>query len=233
MGRSKLKRFKVIAGRLNVIEPSDLLFTSLRGQWATEFFGNSHELVLEVGCGKGDYTVGMANLFPNRNFIGVDIKGSRLWKGSTVAEENGLTNAAFLRNLVELLPDNFAPGELSEIWITFPDPRPKIGDAKKRLTSPRYLNIYESLVKPGGIIHFKTDNLELFRYTLELLESRNPAGLIYTFDLYDSDLQHLTLNIQTTYEKRFRADGIPIKYLQYVNSPTTTLQPINPSEEEK
>lgn len=218
MGRSKLEKFKVIAERQNVIENGKELFTNLKGKWSEEFFGNNQELIVEIGCGKGDYTVGMANLFPNKNFVGVDIKGSRLWKGSTIAEENGLTNAAFLRNFIEHLGDNFAPGEISEIWITFPDPRPKKGDVKKRLTSPRYLDLYESLVKPGGLIHFKTDNLELFQYTLELLQERKSEGLIYTFDLYASDLQHHTLNIQTTYEKRFLAEGLPIKYLQYTNT---------------
>src|SRR5688500_10272789 len=109
MGRSKLEKFKVIAERQNVIEPGKELFTTLKGKWAEEYFNNNHDIVLEIGCGKGDYTVGMANLFPKKNFIGVDIKGSRLWKGSTIAEEKGLTNAAFLRNFIEHLPDNFAP----------------------------------------------------------------------------------------------------------------------------
>ena len=215
MSRSKLEKFKVIAERRNVIEPGKELFEQLKGNWRTDFFHNNHEIVVEIGCGKGDYTIGMANLFPNKNFIGVDIKGSRLWKGSTLAEETGLTNAAFLRNFVENLEENFAPAELNEIWITFPDPRPKKGDAKKRLTSDRFLNLYESLIKPGGTIHFKTDDADLFSYTLELLQNRKANNLIYTFDLYESDLQHHTLNIQTTYEKRFVAEGITIKYLQY------------------
>jgi tRNA (guanine-N7-)-methyltransferase len=223
MGRSKLERFKIIGERQNVIEPGDELFIALKGKWATDYFGNGQSIILEVGCGKGDYTVGMANLFPKKNFIGVDIKGSRLWKGSTVAEEKALNNVAFLRNFVEHLPENFAPAEVNEIWITFPDPRPKKGEIKKRLTSPRYLNIYESLVKPGGLIHFKTDNLELFQYTLDLLQERNAGDLIYTYDLYASDLQHHTLNIQTTYEKRFLAEGISIKYLQYINRPTLNI----------
>jgi tRNA (guanine-N7-)-methyltransferase len=218
MGRTKLERFRIIADRRNVIEPGNVNFNHSKGKWASEFFKNDNELVVEIGCGKGDFTVGMAALFPNKNFIGVDIKGSRLWKGSTVAEEKGLSNAAFLRNLVELLPENFAPGELSEIWITFPDPRPKNGEIKKRLTSPRYLDMYNLLVKPGGLIHFKTDNLELFSYTLELLQARKATDLFYTFDLYSSSLEPHTLNIQTTYEKRFLNEGLAIKYLQYTNS---------------
>lgn len=215
MGRTKLARFQVIAQRENVIEPDKPLFNQLKGKWRTAFFNNNHDLVVEIGCGKGDYTIGMANLFPNKNFIGVDIKGSRLWKGSTLAEELGLTNAAFLRNYIEHLNENFASREIDEIWITFPDPRPKKGDAKKRLTSERYLNLYESLVKPGGTIHVKTDDEALFNFTLTLLQSREVKNLVYTFNLYESELQHHTLNIQTTYEKKFLSAGIEIKYLQY------------------
>jgi tRNA (guanine-N7-)-methyltransferase len=214
MGRSKLEKFQVIAERRNVLEAGKPVFDTIKGNW-NEFFGNDHELVLEIGCGKGEYTIGMANLFPKKNFVGVDIKGSRIWKGSTEAEEAGLTNVAFLRNFIEQLGDNFAPHEISEVWITFPDPRPRKGEEKKRLTSTRFLDLYESLVKPGGLIHFKTDDPDLFQFTVDLLQSRQAADLIYTFDLYDSDLQHHTLNIQTTYEKRFLAEGVTIKYLQY------------------
>lgn len=214
MGRSKLEKFQAIAERHNVVEAGKPLFDTIKGNWA-EHFGNDHELVVEIGCGKGEYTIGMANLFPKKNFVGVDIKGSRIWKGSTLAEESGLSNVAFLRNFVEQLGESFVPGEISEVWVTFPDPRPRKGETKKRLTSTRFLNLYESLVKPGGIIHFKTDDHDLFQFTLELLQSRQSADLLYTFDLYQSDLQHHTLNIQTTYEKRFLAEGLAIKYLQY------------------
>jgi tRNA (guanine-N7-)-methyltransferase len=214
MGRSKLEKFQVIAERHNVIEAGKPLFETIKGNWAAHF-GNDHDLVVEIGCGKGEYTIGMANLFPKKNFVGVDIKGSRIWKGSTLAEEGGLSNVAFLRNFVEKLDETFASGEISEIWVTFPDPRPRLGEVKKRLTSTRFLNLYESLVKPGGLIHFKTDDHDLFQFTLELLQSRQATDLQYTFDLYQSDLQHHTLNIQTTYEKRFLAEGLTIKYLQY------------------
>ena len=217
MSRSKLKRFQVIAERRNVVELGKELFNQVKGNWRTVFFQNNHDVIAEVGCGKGEYTIGMANLFPNKNFIGIDIKGSRIWKGSTLAEENGLTNVAFLRNAVENLEDNFASGELNELWITFPDPRPRLSDAKRRLTSERFLNLYENVVKKEGIIHFKTDSEDLFSYTLELLQKRKAVNLVYTFDLYASDLQHHTLNIQTTYEKRFLVEGLKIKYLQYTN----------------
>jgi len=217
MGRTKLQRFQIIAERSNVIEAGKEIFEKVKGNWRAGFFQNDHDIIAEVGCGKGEYTIGMANLFPNKNFIGIDIKGSRIWKGSTLAEEDGLTNAAFLRQAVENLADNFAPGEINELWITFPDPRPRLSDAKRRLTSERFLNLYETLVQKKGIIHFKTDSDDLFNYTLELLQKREAAKLIYTFDLYNSDLQHHTLNIQTTYEKRFLAEGVKIKYLQYCN----------------
>ncbi|MDX5348131.1 MAG: tRNA (guanosine(46)-N7)-methyltransferase TrmB [Hymenobacteraceae bacterium] len=215
MSRSKLAKFAVIAERDNVMQPEKELYGKLQGKWNELFFKQNQEIVLEIGCGKGDYTIGMARLFPNKNFLGIDIKGSRIWKGSTVAVEEKLDNVGFLRTFIEGLDEHFAENEISEIWITFPDPRPKKGDVKKRLTSPRFLDMYEKIVKPGGIIHFKTDNLGLFEYTLEVLQERKVKDLVYSFDLYNSDLQGHTLGIQTTYEKRFLADGIPIKYLQY------------------
>jgi tRNA (guanine-N7-)-methyltransferase len=215
MGRTKLQKFKVIGESRNVVEEGKENYKQLSGTWASGFFGNEHEMVLEIGCGKGDYTVGLANLFPNKNFIGIDIKGARLWKGSTLAEENGLTNVAFLRTLIEEITGHFAENEVSELWVTFPDPRPRLGEEKKRLTSPRFMNMYKQLVKPGGIIHFKTDDLELFDYTLNLLQLNEEKNLVYTHDLYNSDLQHHTLGIQTTYERKFLAQGITIKYLQF------------------
>jgi tRNA (guanine-N7-)-methyltransferase len=215
MGRTKLRKFKEIGECRNVIEPGKESYENLKGHWDETFFGNNHDLVLEVGCGKGDYTVGMAKLYPEKNFVGIDIKGARLWKGSSLAEENGLTNVAFLRTMIENLGDHFAENEVSEIWITFPDPRPRLGEEKKRLTSPRFMNMYKQLVKPGGIIHFKTDDLVLFDYTLELLQQNNEKNLVFTRDLYTSELQHHTKDIQTTYEKKFLAQGIAIKYLQF------------------
>lgn len=215
MARTKLEKFKIIAERNNVIEEGKPFFTSLKGNWAKEFFKNNNDIVIEVGCGKGDYTIGMASLFPDKNFVGIDIKGSRLWKGSSIAEERGLNNAAFLRNVIQNLEENFDQNELSEVWITFPDPRPKQGDEKRRLTSARFINIYENLIKSGGIIKFKTDDTKLFDYTIELLQSRNVVNLEFTYDLYSSNLQHHTLNIQTTYEKQFLKEGLKIKYLQY------------------
>ena len=215
MGRSKLAKFAAIAERENVIEPGDELYGQLIGKWREEHFENDNPVVLEVGCGRGEYTVGMARLFPEKNFIGLDIKGARLWKGSTLAQEEELENVTFLRTFIENLADNFAQNEVDEIWITFPDPRPRDRDEKKRLTSPRFLDLYERIIKPGGTIHLKTDNLGLYEYTLEILHERQVKDLLHTSDLYNSDLQEHTMGIYTTYEKRYLADGIPIKYLQY------------------
>ncbi|PTX20062.1 tRNA (guanine-N(7)-)-methyltransferase [Pontibacter mucosus] len=215
MGRSKLAKFAAIAERENVIEPGDERYGQLIGKWREQHFENENPLVLEIGCGRGEYTVGMARLFPEKNFIGLDIKGARLWKGSTLAEEEELENVTFLRTFIENLADNFEENEVDEVWITFPDPRPRDRDEKKRLTSPRFLDLYERIIMPGGIIHLKTDNLGLYEYTLEVLQERKVKDLIHTSDLYNSDLQEHTMGIYTTYEKRYLADGIPIKYLQY------------------
>ncbi|WP_460880748.1 tRNA (guanosine(46)-N7)-methyltransferase TrmB [Pontibacter rugosus] len=138
-----------------------------------------------------------------------------MWKGSTMAMEEELTNVAFLRAFIENIGDLFAENEVDEIWITFPDPRPKDRDIKRRLTSPRFLDQYERILKPGGIVHFKTDNEALFDYTLEILAERQAKGLLQTKNLYSSDLQEHTMGIYTTYERRYLGEGIPIKYLQY------------------
>lgn len=215
MGRSKLMKFAAIAERENVIEPGDEQYGQLIGKWREEFFENDNPLVLEIGCGRGEYTVGMAKLFPEKNFIGLDIKGARIWKGSSLAEEEELDNVAFLRTFIEHLDENFADDEVDAIWVTFPDPRPRDRDVKRRLTSPRFLDNYEKIVKPGGIIHLKTDNQMLFDYTLEVLQERGAKDLLFTHDLYQSDLQEHTMGIYTTYEKRYLEEGITIKYLQY------------------
>ncbi|RDV14819.1 tRNA (guanosine(46)-N7)-methyltransferase TrmB [Pontibacter diazotrophicus] len=216
MARSKLAKFAAIGERENVIEPGDELYGQLKGKWREVHFQNDNPIVLEVGCGRGEYTVGMAQLFPEKNFIGSDIKGERLWKGSTMAEEKELVNVAFLRTFIEQIDENFAENEVDEIWITFPDPRPRDRDIKRRLTSPRFLNLYKSILKPDGLIHLKTDNLPLYEYTLEVLQEkkRDIERLLHTPDLYKSDLQEHTMGIYTTYEKRYLAEGLPIKYLQ-------------------
>jgi tRNA (guanine-N7-)-methyltransferase len=216
MARSKLAKFAAIGERENVIEHSDEAHGNIRGKWLEQYFNNNNPIVLEVGCGRGEYTIGMARLLPDKNFIGTDIKGERLWKGSGIAEEEGLENVAFLRTFIEKIDENFAENEVDEIWITFPDPRPRDRDIKRRLTSPRFLELYRKILTPDGRVHLKTDNLPLYEYTLEVLQERNDVrNLLHTADLYKSDLQEHTMGIYTTYEKRYLSEGIPIKYLQF------------------
>jgi len=217
MGRSKLAKFEVIAERENVIQAGDELYEQIAGRWGELQFENNNPIVLEIGCGRGEYTVGMGRMFPDKNFIGTDIKGARIWKGSTMAMEEELDNVAFLRTFIEQIEAHFAAGEVDEIWITFPDPRPRDRDIKRRLTAPRFLDMYRRILKPGGIVHLKTDNLGLYEYTLEVLSERSQEikNLMHTADLYASELQEHTMGIYTTYEKRYLAEGISIKYLQF------------------
>jgi len=216
MGRMKLQRFALNAQRNNVLEPGKAIYNDIKGKWNL-FFGNDNDLVLEIGCGRGEYTTGLANIFPNKNFIGVDTKGSRICKGSSVAIEEGLTNVAFLRAQAQLLNFFFQPGEISEIWITFPDPRHKDRDEHLRLTNLTFIKSYLSLLKVGGILHFKTDNRLLFDYTLEVVqnEALNVKNLRYTYDLYNSDLRSSHFNIQTTFEKQYLDKGAAINYLVF------------------
>lgn len=207
-------KFAVNATRDNIIEPGKENFERLKGFWNQDHFPLDQPLVLEVGCGKGEYTVGMAQKFPDKNFIGIDIKGNRLWKGSTLALEENLTNVAFLRIYLENLDQHFGEQEVDEIWITFPDPRPRKRDIKRRLTSPRFLEMYRKILKPGGKIHLKTDSASLFEYSLETLVERETQNLLYTWDLYQSDLQEHTMGIYTTFEKVYLEQNVPIKYLQ-------------------
>lgn len=213
--RSKLSRFQENAERDNVIEPGKPVFETIKGHWH-KHFGNTHPLVLELGCGKGAYTVGLACLFPERNFVGVDVKGARLWAGSKTAAEERLHNAAFLRIRILDIGQYVAPHEADEIWITFPDPRPRDRDEKRRLTSPRFLDIYKSLLKPESRVHLKTDNTPLFAYTLEVLQNREDiACLEYTYDFHASDLPEKQYGIITGYEKRFVEQGMKINYLKF------------------
>jgi tRNA (guanine-N7-)-methyltransferase len=215
MPRKKLGRFKSNNESTNVIEAGKEIYANIKGKWKI-FFGNTHELVLEVGCGRGEYTTGLAALYPGKNFIGTDIKGSRIWKGSTVATENNMKHVAFLRTMVQNLEDFFEEGELDEIWITFPDPRPKDTEIRLRLTNMRFLTMYRKILRRGGKLNFKTDNADLFQYTLDLLASKfKVKDLKFTTDVYNSDLLNDELKIQTTYEKKFLRQGVKINYLSF------------------
>ncbi len=214
--RGKIKRFQEIAEWPNVICPEKALYKNIKGQWGSLQFKNSNDIVLELACGRGEYTVGLAQVFKDRNFIGVDIKGDRIWVGSAQARQLGLNNAAFLRTQIQFLPRFFEPGEVNEIWITFPDPRPKLKDEKHRLTNNLYLDIYKPLVIPGGYINLKTDNTDLFNYTLEVLgERRDIRNLVFTHDLYSSPYNSQHFGIKTKYEKKFYEMGESIKYLKF------------------
>ena len=213
--RNKLARFAENARRRNVVDPGKPIFSEIKGKWH-EFFNNSNPIVLELGCGHGEYTVGLASLFADQNFVGVDVKGARIWKGSREAEELNLANVAFLRIRMLDLEERFTENEASSIWITFPDPRPKEKDEKRRLTSPRFMDMYSHLLRPNSCLHLKTDNLELYQYTLETLQQREDIhSLKYTDDLYQSKLYEKPQQIVTTYEKKFASRGVPIKYLRF------------------
>lgn len=216
MSRSKRKKFAENEKRMNILEPGKPLFEKIKGQWAPLFFKNEQPLTVELACGRGEYTVGLARHFPVRNFVGVDLKGDRIWKGSGMAIEEGLKNVGFLRTNIYFLPDFFEPGEISEFWITFPDPRPKLKDAKRRITHPEFLELYKRLIDRDGFIRFKTDNTDLFNYTLEMIGSRTDIrDLEYTHDLYHSGLRPECFDIRTRYEEKFSAEGHDIKYLRY------------------
>jgi len=172
-------------------------------------------LVLELGCGKGEYTVALARKYPAKNFIGVDIKGARIWVGATDALQNHLTNVAFLRTRIEFIRSCFEQGELSEIWITFPDPQPQQSRENKRLTSERFLRSYREILQPEGIIHLKTDSESLFDFTCKIVESNHFRVLACTNDLYNSGYVDDILSVQTHYEKLFMNKGFTIKYLKF------------------
>lgn len=214
--KSKLKRFEIIAGRENVIEPGKDIFQTIKGKWNSDYFKRERPITLELACGRGEYTVGMARLFSERNFIGVDKKGDRLWKGSTWAVEDQLANVAFLRTEILFIESFFEAGEVDEIWLTFPDPRPRIRDIKRRLSSSRYIDMYKKLLQPEGYFRFKTDNTDLFNFTLEELGYRNDLiDFEYTHDLYASSLRPECYDIKTKYEEMFAAKGEKIKYLRF------------------
>ncbi len=214
--KRKLERFKIIEERDNVIERSKDIFEIIKGKWRSDYFKNENPITVELACGRGEYTLGLAARFPDRNFIGVDIKGERIWKGSTLAVEQKLNNVAFLRTPILLIENFFLPGELDEVWATFPDPRPRKRDIKRRLTSPRYLDIYKRLLKPGSYFRLKTDNTALYQYTLEEAQSRTDiSDLIYTDNLYQSEYRPECFDIKTKYEEQFASQGETIKYLRF------------------
>lgn len=214
--KSKIARFKTIAERDNVLEPGKELYFGIKGNWNKTYFKNDNPITLELACGRGEYTVGLAELFPERNFIGVDIKGDRIWKGSTWAVEKSLINVGFLRAQVHTLDNFFEENEVAEIWLTFPDPRPKKRDIKRRLSNNRFIDLYKRILKPKGTFRLKTDNTDLFNFTIEELNSRKDVhDLKITHDVYQSAYRDEVYGIKTRYEEMFAKKGETIKYLRF------------------
>ncbi len=214
--KNKLKHFADNLTYKNMFQPTYEELQQgyeMRGNWDSDFFKNGSPITLEVGCGKGEYTVGLGEKYPERNFIGMDIKGARMWRGCTDANDKGMTNVAFIRNHVQMVPNIFGEGEVDELWITFPDPQPK--KENKRLTSPRFMEYYGKILKKGAIINFKTDNEPLFDYTLEMIEEQGHELLLSVKDLYNVEGYEEVKSIKTFYEKKFSALGYAINYLQF------------------
>ncbi len=220
MAKNKLKRFSQINAFSNVIQPEvkyPCKDFSLKGRWNKDYFHNAAPVVLEIGCGKGEYTIELAKAKPDSNFIGIDIKGDRIWKGAKAGLESGLFNAAFLRIQAERLCFFFEPNEVSEIWITFPDPQPRGSRKKKRLTSPQFLEKYSKILKPGSPIHLKTDSKLLYDYTLQIIRDLSHHLVFATDNLYHANIsdEPLLLKVQTYYEKIFLAEKKPIHYIRF------------------
>lgn len=213
--KRKLERFAEMNTFPNVIQPSfkEAFRTNhpLKGNWNSDFFKNPNPLILELGCGKGEYTVGMARAFPEKNFIGIDIKGARMWKGAKTAVNEKVFNAAFLRTRIEFAGSFFAPEEVDEIWLTFPDPQ--LEKKRKRLTSPGFLNNYRKFLKNKGLIHLKTDNQVLYDYTLGILLHNKLKVINQTADLYSAASADPVLSIKTFYENQYIEKGLTIKYI--------------------
>lgn len=211
MGKDKLRRFAEIETFANVLQLDE--GKPLKGRWSAGHFQNDKPLILELACGKGEYTVNLAKLFPGKNFIGIDYKGNRIWRGAKTAIEDGISNVAFLRIQIENILDYFEQNEVSEIWITFPDPQPQVSREKKRLTSPRFLEKYKIIFNDEGVLHLKTDNDALHAYTLEKIEEQGLTLISRTEDLYKSELVNDILSIKTYYEKKYLLHEKNINYL--------------------
>ncbi|MCE2711233.1 MAG: tRNA (guanosine(46)-N7)-methyltransferase TrmB [Cryomorphaceae bacterium] len=219
MGKDKLRRFALMQEFNNVFQPAVNHEFPMKGKWRSEYFKNDAPIVLELGCGKGEYTVGLAKHFPDKNFIGLDIKGARMFIGAQEALQQQMGNVAFLRTRIDFICDYFSENEIDEIWLTFSDPQPK--KPRKRLSSPLFIERYKKILKPKGVIHMKTDSDLLFEYTEEQIKEHGYECLELTWDLYGSlpetiDAQTREIfHIKTHYEKLFTAKGSVIKYCRF------------------
>ncbi|TWP29211.1 tRNA (guanosine(46)-N7)-methyltransferase TrmB [Apibacter muscae] len=221
MGKDKLRKFAETKTFTNVIQPTrDEIVNnfSYKGNWNKLFFKNSNPIVLELGCGKGEYSVGLAKFFPNKNFLGIDIKGARFWRGAKTALENGITNVGFLRTQIELIEHAFSPNEVSEIWITFPDPQIKYKRTKHRLINEEFLKKYKNIMSSDGNIHLKTDSEFLHGYANGLIHGLGLNIISSHHDIYGApeyELPSYVRDIKTHYEKLFLGEGKPITYLNF------------------
>lgn len=219
MGKDKLRRFAENLTFERLVQPSfDEIFNKdfgTKGEWRRTFFRNDNPIVLELGCGKGEYTVALAERNPERNYIGIDIKGARMWRGAKTATENDMPNVGFIRTRIEFINSFFAEGEVDEIWITFPDPQLKTRRAKKRLTSPLFLERYARLLSDGGVINLKTDSQHLFNYTKAVIDRYGLPCEVSNADIYGSGYADEVLSVKTAYEKMFLERGLPITYTRF------------------
>jgi tRNA (guanine-N7-)-methyltransferase len=213
MGRKKLIRIESNKERENLFQSTHPNFLDLKGKWSSEYFKNNNPIVLELGCGKGEYSIGMAEKFSDKNFIGIDIKGDRLATGSDKAIEMSLNNIAFVRTNILEIGTFFMKDEVSEIWITFPDPRARLRDFKRRLTHTRFLNLYKSILKTNSKLYLKTDNIDFFEFSIDSLKEFGASDLEFTNDLYNSDLKNIALGIKTRFEQIFTDKGFKINFL--------------------
>ncbi|MDA3818814.1 MAG: tRNA (guanosine(46)-N7)-methyltransferase TrmB [Prolixibacteraceae bacterium] len=228
MGKNKLKKFADMEQFSNVLQvPFHKIKEAdhvLKGRWNDDFFIEHKPIVLELGCGKGEYTTGLASISTPRNYLGVDIKGARMWKGAKYAIDNDLYNVGFLRTHIEMIGQFFAPGEVSEIWLTFPDPQMK--KTRKRLTSTRFIELYRRFLKPGGIVHLKTDSNFQFQYTYEVIKANGFTIVDKMEDIYEEENLKPELNIKTYYEKQWLARGIKIKYISFIPHQHKLVEPV-------
>ncbi|MCD7963045.1 MAG: tRNA (guanosine(46)-N7)-methyltransferase TrmB [Rikenellaceae bacterium] len=219
MGKNKFKRFKENETFGCLLQPEfDDIFRKdhyIKGAWRKEFFRNDNPVCLELGCGRGEYTVGLGVRNPETNYIGIDIKGARMWRGAKTATENQMNNIGFLRTRIEFINSFFTKDEIDEIWITFPDPQLKKGREKKRLTSSVFLSMYAEFLKPNGLIHLKTDCRELHDYTKEVIRVNGLELVEQNTDIYGMEFADEILSVKTTYEEFYLKQGVPITYVSF------------------
>lgn len=236
MGKNKLARWAELKSFRNVIQPDEVTFGKdhpLKGKWRSDIFKNDNPVILELACGRGEYTIGLSGMFPVNNYIGIDIKGSRLWRGAKTAHENNYSNVAFLRTRIEFINSFFAENEVDEIWLTFPDPHSGKKNSNKRLTCPWFLNNYRKFLKNNGIIHLKTDSSELYDYSRKLAERNNLQIIEAVNDIYAQKKENGILSIKTHYETQFIEEGLKINYLSFRLDKNKNISDVIPAKEKK